>query len=70
MQWVGIRRATYLCLDSAKNVDKNWNITASFIIHVNFDHVWAEHYLVTLTRVRIRTRVKLTHLCVNVLIHL
>ena len=30
-----IRRATctctYLCLDCAKNVDKNWNITASFI---------------------------------------
>ena len=40
----GIRSATYLCLDCAKNVDKNWNITASFIIHVNFDHAWAEHY--------------------------
>ena len=34
----GIRSATYLCLDCAKNVDKNWNITASFIIHINFDH--------------------------------
>ena len=44
----GIRRATYLCLDCAKNVDKNWNITVSFIIHVNFDHAWAEHYPVTL----------------------
>ena len=44
----GIRRATYLCLDCAKNVDKNWNITVSFIIHVNFDHVWVEHYPVTL----------------------
>ena len=44
----GIRRATYLCLDRAKNVDKNWNITVSFIIHVNFDHAWAEHYPATL----------------------
>ena len=48
----GIRSATYLCLDCAKNVDKNWNITASFIIHVNFDHAWAEHYPVTLMFVR------------------
>ena len=30
-QGAGIRRATYLCLDCAKNVDKNWNI----IIHYN-----------------------------------
>ena len=37
----GIRSATYLCLDRAKNVDKNWNITAFFIIYVNFDHAWA-----------------------------
>ena len=44
----GIRSATYLCLDCAKNVDKNWNITL-FIIHVNFDHVWAEHYPATLS---------------------
>ena len=44
----GIRRASYLCIDCAKNVDKNWNITVSFIIHVNFDHAWAEHYPVTL----------------------
>ena len=44
-----IRRATYLCLYCAKNVDKNWNITVSFIIHVNFDHAWAEHYPVTLS---------------------
>ena len=43
-----IRRATYLCLDCAKNMDKNWNITVLFIIHVNFDHAWAEHYPVTL----------------------
>ena len=44
----GIRRATYLCHDCAKNVDKNWNITVSFIIHMNFDHAWAEHYPVSL----------------------
>ena len=31
-----------------KNVDKNWNINVSFIIHVNFDHAWVEHYPVTL----------------------
>ena len=31
-----------------KNVDKNWNIAVSFIIYVNFDHAWAEHYPVTL----------------------
>ena len=43
-----VRRATYLCLDSTKNVDKNWDINVLFIIHVNFDHVWAEHYPVTL----------------------
>ena len=48
---VGIRRATYLCLDCTKNVDKNWNIhvNISFILYVNFDHEWAEHYPVTLT---------------------
>ena len=45
----GIRRATYLCLDCAKNVDKNWNVAVSLIIHVNFDHAWVEHYPVTLT---------------------
>ena len=44
----GVRRATYLCLDCTKNVDKNWNISISLIIHVNFDHAWAEHYPVTL----------------------
>ena len=44
----GVRRATYLCLDSTKNVDKNWDINVSFIIHVNFDHTWVEHYPVTL----------------------
>ena len=46
----GIRRATYLCLDCTKNVDKNWSMTISFIIYVNFDHVWAEHYPVTLSQ--------------------
>ena len=30
------------------NIDKNWDISVLFIIHVNFDHVWAEHYPVTL----------------------
>ena len=44
---------TYLCLDCAKNVDKNWNITVSFIIHVNFDHAWAEHYPITLSQIGI-----------------
>ena len=32
-------------IDCAKNVDKNWNITVSLIICVNFDHEWVEHYL-------------------------
>ena len=45
----GIRRATYLYLDCAKNMDKNWNITVAFIVHVNFDYAWMEHYPVTLT---------------------
>ena len=31
--WAGTRRATYLCLDCAKNVDKSWSVTVSFIIH-------------------------------------
>ena len=30
-------------------MDKNWNIIVSFIIHVNFDNAWAEHYPVTLS---------------------
>ena len=38
------------CALTVQNVDKNWNITASFIIHVNFDHVCAEHYPVTLIK--------------------
>ena len=56
----GIRRATYLCLDCAKNVDKNWNIhvTVSFIIHVNFYHAWAEHYPVTLSSMPQYTRIR------------
>jgi hypothetical protein len=44
----GVRRATYLCLDCTKNVDKNWNIKVSFIIYANFDLAWVEHYPVTL----------------------
>ena len=49
----GVRRATYtyLCLDCTKNVDKNWSINILFIIHVNFDHAWAEHYPITLIKV-------------------
>ena len=46
----GVWRATYLCLDCTKNVDKNWNINVLFIIHVNFDCAWAEHYPVTLIK--------------------
>ena len=44
----GMRRDTYLCPDCTKNVDKNWNITVSFIIHMNCDHAWAKYYPVTL----------------------
>ena len=49
----GVWRATYLCLDCTKNVDKNWNINVSFIIHVNFDHAWAGHYPITLSTSKI-----------------
>ena len=35
-------------LDYTKNMHKNWNINVSFIIHVNFDCAWAEHYPITL----------------------
>ena len=31
-----------------KSMHKNWNITVLFIIHEDFDSVWAEHYPVTL----------------------
>ena len=31
-----------------KSKHADWNINISFIIHVDFDHVWAEHYPVTL----------------------
>ena len=41
-----VRRATCLCLDCTKNMDKNWNINISLIIHVNFDHAREEHYAV------------------------
>jgi hypothetical protein len=44
----GVRRATYQYLDCTKNMDNNWNINVSLIIHANFDHAWAEHYPVTL----------------------
>ena len=26
----------------------NWNINVSSVFHVNFDHVWVEHYPVTI----------------------
>ena len=34
--WAGIRRATYLCLERLQKLEYN----SSFIIRVNFDHVW------------------------------
>ena len=46
--WSMGKAATYLCLDSTRKVDKNWNINVSFIIHVNFDHARAEHYPIAL----------------------
>ena len=62
----GIRRATYLCLDCTKNMDKNWNTTVSFIIHVNFDHAWAEHYPVTLRGVVGFIKIRLSAHRVNI----
>ena len=38
----GIRRPTYLYLDSTMNMNNNWDTNVSFIIYVNFDHVWAD----------------------------
>ena len=39
----GIRRATYLCFDCKERGQKReYNL---FIIHVNFDHAWAEHLM-------------------------
>ena len=32
----------------SKHTDWNIHVNISFIIHVDFDHVWAEHYPVTL----------------------
>ena len=58
----GIWRATYLCLDCIKNVDKNWNINVLSIIHVNFDHAWAGHYPATLIILAIHT-VQKSSLC-------
>ena len=42
----GVRRATYLCLDCTKDVDKNWNINLIYY-QCNFGHAWTEHYPVT-----------------------
>ena len=33
-----------------KSMHKKWNITILFIIHVDFDHAWAEHYPVILIK--------------------
>lgn len=35
-----------LCKEHAKN----WEINFSFVIHVNLEHAWAEHYPVTLNK--------------------
>ena len=32
-----------------KSKHTDWNTNISFIIHVDFGHAWAEHYLVTLS---------------------
>ena len=49
VHWTGVKRATYLCLDCTKNVQKNWNVNGSFIIYVNFDYTWNKLYPVSLT---------------------
>ena len=54
-------QASGKCLDCAKNMDKNWNTTVSFIIHVNFDHAWAEHYPITLTTQEVRVYFELRY---------
>ena len=44
-----MRQASGELLTCALTVQRTWtNITVSFIIHVTFDHAWAEHYPVTL----------------------
>ena len=47
VHWGDVGKATYLCLDCTKSMHINWNISVSFVIHVNFDHAWMEHYPVT-----------------------
>ena len=64
---MGQARATYLCLDCAKNEDKNWNITVSFIIYVNFDHVWAEHYPVSLSEIEYGIPIILEYAVITIL---
>ena len=44
VHWGDVGRATYLCLDCAEHAHK---LNVSFVIHVNFDHAWAEHSPVT-----------------------
>ena len=50
--WGNGRRATYLYINCMKSKHTDWNINIPFIIHVDFDHVWAEHYPVALNSVR------------------
>ena len=50
VHWADVRRATYLCPDCTKTMHKSWNVNVLFVIHVNFDHMWAEHYPVTLIK--------------------
>ena len=54
VHWGDVGRATYLCLDCTKSMTTDWNINVSFVIHVNFDHAWAEHYPVTLTKMEVQ----------------
>ena len=46
--WRDGRKATYLGLDCMKIMHTNWNRNVPFIIPMDFDHVWAEHYPITL----------------------
>ena len=47
--WGDGKRATYLYLDYMKSKYIDWNaVDVSLIIHVVFDHVWIEHYPITL----------------------
>ena len=50
----------------------NWNINVSFVIHVNFDHAWTEHYPITVTLsacARFMVTVLYVYVCVSVCYH-